>query len=704
MNMKKTVRVENMIKSLNDAKLQKNKNVDGGAKASVKNANDNLKKSSEEDIKSKHDRRAAVTWKHRESENSIFKPNSAFHYKDKISLSAAMDYSLRELTKESVKIFLTPTTKWFFDNCTVNIGIGSDKIVTRFSTKDGTACRFWEFCRNHRDNGNRLTIYLLTTSNSLELPRTDLSVINSITDARNNTSLKRQLLEENVGASATVKSSKASKDESTQKDEKSRRNKFQDKTSFEMNYPSIKFSSVSTSPKPSKITVSPKSIQSSSFILPLQSNNVCSNSKVIENGGQSISSKVASLKRKLPQEKLYKENKDKSVLREEKSDKKKLKEKTSFECNHPSVKFSSASTICKPPQKIVSPKSIPSSSFILPLKNNNIGSNSKIFKNNVQATSSQVLPVKKATITTIHSESTDQNATDKTEESGIEVRIPQVNPYELELMSTVLGQGGQGTVCLGKWKKTKVAIKRIRMKSDNLLLKREILMMERVRHENFINIMAVAFDTTHASLVMEYFESKSLWDSIFNAKVKMTFSDELKTDIGLQICNGINYLHNTLDNYIIHGDIKPANILINQYGQVKICDLGLAKCNVMQDELQTQANSSFVRGTSMYMAPELLRKESKPSRPSDVWAVGCSLLEMYSGESVWKVQKGSVVVDIINHMMDDKIPEFQNVPSFVSNSLKKSFDYDTKKRINIGTLLEVYRHEKTNQENKSDTD
>lgn len=274
------------------------------------------------------------------------------------------------------------------------------------------------------------------------------------------------------------------------------------------------------------------------------------------------------------------------------------------------------------------------------------------------------------------------------------------------MLSTVLGKGGQGTLCLARWKETQVAVKRIRVKTDNLLLNREILMMERVRHANFINIMAVAFDATHASLVMEYFESRSLWDCIFNSKVKtvMALSDEWKNDIALQICNGIDYLHNTIDNYIIHGDIKPANILINKYGQVKICDLGLAKCNIMQEELQTQANASFVRGTSMYMAPELLRKKSKPSRASDVWAVGCSLLEMYSEESVWKVCNGSVAVDIINYMMDDKIPELENVPPFVLEYLRKCFIYDPEKRINIGVLLQVYRDEKANQQNKSDTD
>lgn len=225
-----------------------------------------------------------MIWKHRESEESIFKPNSAFHYKDKLYLAGSKDYSLKEVTAESVKIFSAPKTKWFFDNCTINIGIGSDKIVKRFQGKDGLSCRFWQYCKLHRDNGGRLTIYLLTTSNCLQTPQTDLAVLCTSNHALSNTTLKRKIPEKNVSANKSGKFCKESKDESLQVSNQ--------KTSFQLNYKSIKFASPSIISKPSKSIVSPKSIQSSSFFLPLKSNKVSTTSKVFKKRDEATSSQV----------------------------------------------------------------------------------------------------------------------------------------------------------------------------------------------------------------------------------------------------------------------------------------------------------------------------------------------------------------------------------------------------------------------------
>ncbi|XP_051125817.1 mitogen-activated protein kinase kinase kinase 18-like [Andrographis paniculata] len=112
-----------------------------------------------------------------------------------------------------------------------------------------------------------------------------------------------------------------------------------------------------------------------------------------------------------------------------------------------------------------------------------------------------------------------------------------------------------------------------------------------------------------------------------------------------QIVKGLKYLHS---KGIVHCDLKGSNILICD-GGVKIADLGCAKA----------AGAAAIGGTPMYMAPEVARGEDQ-GFPSDVWSLGCTLIQMSTGKSPWPDAAAATVRRIA---FSGEVPEFPEAVS-----------------------------------------
>ena len=110
-----------------------------------------------------------------------------------------------------------------------------------------------------------------------------------------------------------------------------------------------------------------------------------------------------------------------------------------------------------------------------------------------------------------------------------------------------------------------------------------------------------------------------------------------------ELLEGLSYLHS---QGIIFGDLKPSNVLMNEYCKLKLCDFGLAKkvtelSNIgiknsaeerTQSHSQNNSNSKNKAGTPFYMAPELFQDNGVYSYFSDFWSLGCILIEMAAGK------------------------------------------------------------------------
>lgn len=194
-------------------------------------------------------------------------------------------------------------------------------------------------------------------------------------------------------------------------------------------------------------------------------------------------------------------------------------------------------------------------------------------------------------------------------------------------LSDEIGRGASGVVFKALDMQTggMVAIKEVEIRGESKdqmqLLQREIDLLKLLKNPYIVEYRE-SFNTRDTLfIVMEFVENGSL--SLIVKKFGR-LQESLVIIYMLQILEGLSFLH---DQGVIHRDIKGANILISTGGQVKLADFGVAT-KLEAAGLDTQANS--VVGTPYWMAPEIIQM-SGFTTASDIWSVGCTVIELISG-------------------------------------------------------------------------
>uniref|UniRef100_A0ACD5VDY9 Uncharacterized protein n=1 Tax=Avena sativa TaxID=4498 RepID=A0ACD5VDY9_AVESA len=194
-----------------------------------------------------------------------------------------------------------------------------------------------------------------------------------------------------------------------------------------------------------------------------------------------------------------------------------------------------------------------------------------------------------------------------------------------------LGQGGYGLVFKGVLLPgdVHVAVKMLDNKSncngEDFIS--EVSTIGRIHHVNVVRLVGFCSDEMRRALVYEYMPCGPLDKYIFSAE--KSFSWDKLNEISLGIARGINYLHQGCDMQILHFDIKPHNILLDDNFVPKVADFGLAKLYPRDNSF---VPSNAMRGTIGYIAPEMIsRSFGVVSSKSDVYSFGMLLLEMAGG-------------------------------------------------------------------------
>lgn len=112
------------------------------------------------------------------------------------------------------------------------------------------------------------------------------------------------------------------------------------------------------------------------------------------------------------------------------------------------------------------------------------------------------------------------------------------------------------------------------------------------------------------------------------------FNENLIRTYTTQILEGLEYLH---ANNVVHRDIKGANILVDNDGMCKLADFGSAK-KIAGFGKERYAS---IRGTPNWMAPEVIKSKGH-GRFSDIWSIGCTVIEMATGKPPWVKYNDSV--------------------------------------------------------------
>ncbi|KAL2495195.1 G-type lectin S-receptor-like serine/threonine-protein kinase [Forsythia ovata] len=197
----------------------------------------------------------------------------------------------------------------------------------------------------------------------------------------------------------------------------------------------------------------------------------------------------------------------------------------------------------------------------------------------------------------------------------------------------MLGKGGFGPVYKGKLADGKeIAVKRLSAASGQGMeeFMNEVVVISKLQHRNLVKLLGCCAEKEEKILVYEYMRNKSLDVFLFDPSHPSQKFLDWKKRFGIieGIGRGLLYLHRDSILKIIHRDMKPSNVLLDEDWNPKISDFGMAR---IFGGNQDQANTGRVVGTYGYMAPEYAM-EGRFSEKSDVYSFGVLMLEIVSGK------------------------------------------------------------------------
>jgi len=258
-------------------------------------------------------------------------------------------------------------------------------------------------------------------------------------------------------------------------------------------------------------------------------------------------------------------------------------------------------------------------------------------------------------------------------------------PYEI---ADQIGAGGMGVVyrATDTTLDREVAIKVLpeAMASDAERIARfdrEAKTLASLNHPNIAQIHGLEKADGTTAIIMELVEGPTLADRI----EKGPLSADEALGIAMQIAEALEAAHR---QNIVHRDLKPANIKLRSDGTVKVLDFGIAKAldiratsglsPVMATPTVTQ--TGIILGTAAYMSPEQARGKGVDER-TDIWAFGCLLFEMLTGQPAFGGEEATVTLARILERDPDMDSLPASVSPAVSHTIKLCLQKDVRKRV-----------------------
>jgi serine/threonine protein kinase len=283
----------------------------------------------------------------------------------------------------------------------------------------------------------------------------------------------------------------------------------------------------------------------------------------------------------------------------------------------------------------------------------------------------------------------------------------------------MIADGGMSEVFYAKDKilDREVAIKKLKvsMYTNPAKIKKEVEFMLSLNHPNIVKIFDFFDEDGDVYIVMEYVEGRTLKE-IVNISGKLNVNNAILYT--QQICNALNYAHS---QNIIHRDIKPQNIMVDDNGQVKIIDFGIAKSKLSEE---TKTKSFF--GSLYFVSPEQISGQ-KITEKTDIYSTGILLFYLLSGKFPFTGEKEyDVALKHIEKPISRITEQVSDVPQSVENVIIKAtyknpenryetmglmeqdldsalaFDREDEKAMSLEEKKLTAPAEKTNENNKKD--
>ncbi|XP_044487225.1 U-box domain-containing protein 35-like isoform X2 [Mangifera indica] len=223
------------------------------------------------------------------------------------------------------------------------------------------------------------------------------------------------------------------------------------------------------------------------------------------------------------------------------------------------------------------------------------------------------------------------------QEGAIDLRYRRYTIDEIETATESfsehlkIGEGGYGPVYKGYLDHTPVAVKVLRPDAaqGRSQFQQEIEILSCIRHPNMVLLLGACPE--YGIIVYEYMANGSLEDCLFHQGDKQPISWQIRFRIAAEIATGLLFLHQTKPEPLVHRDLKPGNILLDQNYVSKIGDVGLARLVPAVAENVTQYRMTATAGTFCYIDPEY-QQTGMLGVKSDVYSLGVMLLQLVTGK------------------------------------------------------------------------
>ncbi len=233
-----------------------------------------------------------------------------------------------------------------------------------------------------------------------------------------------------------------------------------------------------------------------------------------------------------------------------------------------------------------------------------------------------------------------------------------------------LGTGSFGSVYVGHHRGTPyVAMKVLHVEfteSPDVVMKflKEAYATSGLEHDNIVRFGDSGHEAGHWFILLEYFPSRSLRE-ILEERNCLTADEGLP--IAKQVLSALEYAH---QRKLLHRDIKPGNILVNDQNFVKVVDFGLAKRLV--DSAFTAHTTTGMPGTPLFMAPELLGG-GKATTKADIYSAAATFYRMFTGRHPIEARKLDEWFQAVQTQVPPPAREVKpEVPAAISAALEKA--------------------------------
>jgi len=169
-------------------------------------------------------------------------------------------------------------------------------------------------------------------------------------------------------------------------------------------------------------------------------------------------------------------------------------------------------------------------------------------------------------------------------------------------------------------------------KADKQRMQRELDSCAYLKHENVVSLHDFFSDDSRFFLVLDYCAGGDLYTFIRNTQ---NIRESQAAFIFQQIVSAMSYCHAM---GVVHRDLKPQNVLITNYPQIKVTDFGLCGFVIEESKMRTFCGSPF------YAAPECLKQVQYDGPMSDCWSLGVILFELVSGKHPWNVSNTGMML------------------------------------------------------------